>query len=72
MVWSEGSFVNFQSAFVGGFGPGVVAQGLQHAAQVVDANSNAGMVRAEGSFADLQGAFVGGFGPGVVAQVLQH
>ena len=27
---------DFQSAFVGGFGPGVVAQVLQHAAQVVD------------------------------------
>ena len=72
MVWSEGGFVNFQGAFEGGFGPGVVAQVFQHAAQVVDANSNAGMVWPEGGLVNFQGALEGGFGPGVVAQVLQH
>jgi len=35
---------DFQSALVGGYRPGVVAQGLQHAAQVVDGSCYLWMV----------------------------
>ncbi len=72
MVRPEGGFIDLDGALVGGFGPGVVAQVLQHPAQVVDVCCYLRMVRPEGGFIDFQGALVGGFGPGVVAQVLQH
>ena len=47
MVGTEDGFVDLQGAFEGGFRPGMIPQGLQHTAQIVDTRCNLRMLRAE-------------------------
>ena len=72
MVGAVGALVDGQGALVGGAGGGEVAQVLQHAAQVVDADGDGGVVGAVGALVDGQGALTGGAGSGEVAEGLKH
>ena len=69
MVGTEGGFIDLQGAFEGSFRSGMVAQGFQHIAQIVDKCCHVWMFLAQNRLKDLQGAFVGSFCSDIICKL---
>ncbi|OQB01010.1 MAG: hypothetical protein BWY25_01440 [Chloroflexi bacterium ADurb.Bin222] len=71
MLWAVGRLVNPQRALVGFPRPGEIAQGVQHAPQVVDAGGDLRVLRPVGRLINAQDALEGRPRPGEIGHLIQ-
>ena len=67
MTFTKRFSENRQSAFIEGFGGGVITLRFVKPRQIVEICGRAGVLRSESFFVDSQSAFIERFGGGVVA-----